>query len=61
VFVVLGLQLWDASALEGMHVQVEGPGIGFLPVYESREEAEHEHPERAIIEVSYLHCEKDRP
>jgi hypothetical protein len=43
------------------HVPVKGPGIGFLPVYESREEAEHKHPERAIIEVSYLHCEEDRP
>lgn len=53
-FVAHSLMLWaevKTSIGTPMAAKMDNGSVGFLPVYETREEARREHPTCAIIEV----------
>ena len=54
-YLVLVLVSWDNLELEGDHPEVSTaklPGVGFCPVFASREEAELMHPGRVVLEIT---------
>jgi|LakMenEpi03Oct11_1017367.scaffolds.fasta_scaffold00276_8 hypothetical protein len=50
-FIVLGVYKWRQLLVDGSHICTVDLGIGFCPVFSTREEAEKEYPDKEIMQI----------
>jgi hypothetical protein len=50
-FIVLGVHKWRQLLVNGSPLCTVNLGIGFCPVFSTREEAEKEYPDKEIMQI----------